>query len=105
MRPQVASTDCANKMLVRLLPDSEIAKKKKKNFSQTEGIQNGLLDFYIDGNVTSEAIATCIPGGLGLDNVSVCEADNASVNFGRHNSWIIKKCYSLSSQGGTFVSC
>lgn len=137
-----ASLDCGNKMLPKILPDSDIAKKiscgrtkassitegvlapksqelllkdletahffsiasdasnkgnKKffplavRYFSATEGIKHGLLDFYKDDNETSAAIATRITGilnenGLSTDNISGYVADNASVNFGKHNS-------------------
>ena len=60
-------------------------------FSVTEGIKHGLLDFYKDNNGTSAAIATHVKDilnekVLSVDNVSGYVADNASVNFGKHNS-------------------
>ena len=137
-----ASLDCGNKLLPKICPDSEIARKiscgrtkassitegvlapksqellleelkganffsvasdasNKGNdkffplavryFSATEGIKHGLLDFYRDYNETSAAIATHIKdilseNVLNIHNVSAYVADNASVNFGKHNS-------------------
>ena len=49
------------------------------------------FSFYKDDNETSAAIATHVKdilneNGLSIDNVSGYVADNASVNFGKHNS-------------------
>jgi len=56
-----------------------------------EGVQHALLDFYSDSNETSEAITNQLlakleMSGLDVKNMSAYAADNASVNYGKHNS-------------------
>lgn len=56
-----------------------------------EGVQHVLLDFYSDSNETSEAITNQLlakleKSGLNVQNMSAYAADNASVNYGKHNS-------------------
>ena len=79
------ATDASNKGNNKFFPIAV------RYFSATEGIKHGLLDFYRDYNETSAAIATHIKdimseNGLNIHNVSAYVADNASVNFGKHNS-------------------
>jgi hypothetical protein len=55
------------------------------------GVENKVLDFYDDPNETSAGIANQIKArltenSLSLENISSYSADNASVNFGNHNS-------------------
>ncbi|ROK35767.1 hypothetical protein DPX16_17510 [Anabarilius grahami] len=60
-------------------------------FCASEGVKYGLLDFYDDSNESSEAIFKQIVSitennGLSVSQISAYGADNASVNYGRHNS-------------------
>ena len=60
-------------------------------FRYDEGVQHVLLDFYDDSDESSEAISKQLvtkleKHGLSLQNVSAYTADNASVNYGKHNS-------------------
>ena len=60
-------------------------------FCPQSGIQNGLLDFYEDAKETSQDIFNQIVAitekkGLNLCQISAYGADNASVNYGQHNS-------------------
>ena len=60
-------------------------------FHFDEGIQHVLLDCYSDSNETSEAITNQLlakpeMSGLEVKNMSAYAADNASVNYGKHNS-------------------
>uniref|UniRef100_A0A8C1LCU6 Uncharacterized protein n=1 Tax=Cyprinus carpio TaxID=7962 RepID=A0A8C1LCU6_CYPCA len=60
-------------------------------FCASEGVKYGLLDFYDDSNESSEAIIKQIVSitennGLSVSQISAYGADNASVNYGRHNS-------------------
>ncbi|KAJ0174761.1 hypothetical protein K1T71_009869 [Dendrolimus kikuchii] len=60
-------------------------------FSIRDGLKQGLLDFYQDPIETSEAIKTQLckvlqENSLSLSSVSSFSADNASVNYGIHNS-------------------
>jgi hypothetical protein len=55
------------------------------------GVENEVLDFYDDPDETSAGIANKIKAkltenSLSLENISSYSADNASVNFGKHNS-------------------
>ncbi|ROL50146.1 hypothetical protein DPX16_15187 [Anabarilius grahami] len=55
------------------------------------GVQNKLLDFYDDFNENSDAIFNQVVSkleerNLGLERISAYSADNASVNYGVHNS-------------------
>jgi hypothetical protein len=55
------------------------------------GVENKFLDFYDDPDETSAGIANQIKArltenSLSLENISSYSADNASVNFGKHNS-------------------
>uniref|UniRef100_A0A9J8D4G3 Uncharacterized protein n=1 Tax=Cyprinus carpio carpio TaxID=630221 RepID=A0A9J8D4G3_CYPCA len=54
------------------------------------GVQNKLLDFYDDCNENSDAIfnqvVSRLERNLGLERISAYSADNASVNYGVHNS-------------------
>lgn len=54
-------------------------------------VQNMLLDSYSDSDETSDAVTNQLllrlnTVGLGLNYVSACTADNASVNHGKHCS-------------------
>lgn len=60
-------------------------------FSKDKGKCNEVLDFYEDVNESAEAISNklksiLLENGLCLNNVVSYSADNASVNFGKHNS-------------------
>lgn len=60
-------------------------------FHGEEGVKYGLLEFYEDPHETSSAIYEKIvniteKNGLCLSQISAYGADNASVNFGKHNS-------------------
>lgn len=60
-------------------------------FHEEEGVKYGLLDFYEDANETSRAIYDQMVSitescGLGVSKISSYGADNASVNYGKHNS-------------------
>lgn len=60
-------------------------------FCTSEGVKYGLLDFYEDPDESSEAIFNQIVSitennGLSIKQISAYGADNASVNYGRHNS-------------------
>ena len=60
-------------------------------FSRSDGLKDGLLDFYLDNDETSGAIADRIKdiiqqNDLDLALVSAYSADNASVNYGKHVS-------------------
>uniref|UniRef100_A0A8C1YIY5 HAT C-terminal dimerisation domain-containing protein n=1 Tax=Cyprinus carpio TaxID=7962 RepID=A0A8C1YIY5_CYPCA len=60
-------------------------------FCASEGVKYGLLDFYDDSNESSEAIFKQIGSitennGLSVSQISAYGADNASVNYGWHNS-------------------
>lgn len=60
-------------------------------FSASEGVKYGLLEFYDDPDESSEAIFKQIltiteSNGLSINQISACGADNASVDYGRHNS-------------------
>ncbi|KAG9278210.1 hypothetical protein AMEX_G6034 [Astyanax mexicanus] len=60
-------------------------------FCASEGVKCGLLDFYEDPDESSEAIFKQIVSitensGLSVNQISAYGADNASVNYGRHNS-------------------
>ncbi len=55
------------------------------------GVQNKLLDFYDDCKEDSDvifnkAISRLEESNLGLEQISAYSADNASINFGVHNS-------------------
>jgi hypothetical protein len=55
------------------------------------GVENKVLDFYDDPDETSAGIANQIKArltenSLSVENISSYSADNASVNFGKHNS-------------------
>ena len=78
-------SDASNKGNKKLFPVTV------RYFSRTEGLKDGLLDFYNDNDETSQAIAdqlkTIIEGNeLNLKYVSSYSADNASVNYGKHPS-------------------
>uniref|UniRef100_A0A8C1TIM3 Uncharacterized protein n=1 Tax=Cyprinus carpio TaxID=7962 RepID=A0A8C1TIM3_CYPCA len=60
-------------------------------FHEDEGVKYGLLEFYEDPHETSRAIYEQILhiteiNGLCASQISAYGADNASVNFGKHNS-------------------
>uniref|UniRef100_A0A8C6TRT7 Uncharacterized protein n=1 Tax=Neogobius melanostomus TaxID=47308 RepID=A0A8C6TRT7_9GOBI len=60
-------------------------------FSASDGVKYGLLDFYKDSDESSYAIFQQIvsiteTNGLSVNQISAYGADNASVNYGRHNS-------------------
>uniref|UniRef100_A0A8C6M4A3 HAT C-terminal dimerisation domain-containing protein n=1 Tax=Nothobranchius furzeri TaxID=105023 RepID=A0A8C6M4A3_NOTFU len=79
------ATDASNKGTAKCFPIVV------RDFHFEEGVQNALLDFYSDRNETSEAItnqllAKLLTSGLNLQKLSADTADNASVNYGKHNS-------------------
>jgi len=54
-------------------------------------VQHALLDCYSDSNKTSEAVTNQLlakleMSGLDVKNMSAYAADNASINYGKHNS-------------------
>lgn len=60
-------------------------------FSASKGVKYGLLEFYDDPEESSEAIFKQIvtiteSNGLSINQICAYGADNASVNYGRHNS-------------------
>ena len=60
-------------------------------FHGEQGVQYGLLEFYEDPHETSRAIYEQIvditeKNALRVNQISAYGADNASVNFGKHNS-------------------
>lgn len=60
-------------------------------FNNKKGICQKLLDFYEDANETSLDIYQCLKkitadAGLSINQISAYSADNASVNYGIHNS-------------------
>ena len=79
------ATDASNKGTTKCFPIVV------RYFHFDEGIQHVLLDFYSDSNETSEAITNQLlakleMSGLEVKNMSAYAADNASVNYGKHNS-------------------
>uniref|UniRef100_A0A8C6NU33 Uncharacterized protein n=1 Tax=Nothobranchius furzeri TaxID=105023 RepID=A0A8C6NU33_NOTFU len=79
------ATDASNKGTTKCFPIV------LRYFHFEEGVQNALLDFYSDSNETSEAITNQLlakleMSGLNLQKLSAYTADNASVNYGKHNS-------------------
>lgn len=78
-------TDSSNKGNLKMFPVTV------QWFSLKDGLKQGLLDFYQDPAETSEAIKTQLckvlqENGLTWASVSSLSADNASVNYGIHNS-------------------
>lgn len=83
--PFSVATDASNKGTTKCFPIVV------RYFHFDEGIQHVLLDFYSDSNETSEAITNQLlakleMSGLEVKNMSAYAADNASVNYGKHNS-------------------
>ncbi|KAK0155368.1 hypothetical protein N1851_002272 [Merluccius polli] len=83
--PFSVATDASNKGTTKCFPIVV------RYFQSDEGIQHVLLDFYSDSNETSQAItdqllAKLEMSGLDVKNMSAYAADNASVNYGKHNS-------------------
>ena len=79
------ATDASNKGNVKCFP------VLVKYFSQSQGVCEGLLQFYDDHNETASAISDRIKSvitdnGLSIHNMSAFTADNASVNYGKHRS-------------------
>jgi hypothetical protein len=83
------SSDASNKGNRKMFPIAI------QYFCVEEGIQNFILDFYEDANETSDAIFENLKTRLGNNNLNICDiiaygADNASVNYGRHQSVFTK---------------
>uniref|UniRef100_H3A010 DUF4371 domain-containing protein n=1 Tax=Latimeria chalumnae TaxID=7897 RepID=H3A010_LATCH len=79
------ATDASNKGSAKCFP------LVLRYFNFDEGIQHFLLDFYSDNHESSQAIAMEIfeklkAFDLSFEKVSAYTADNASVNYGKHNS-------------------
>ena len=79
------ATDASNKGTIKCFPIV------LRYFHFEEGVQHALLDFYSDSNETSEAITNQLlakleMSGLDVQKMSAYAADNASVNYGKHNS-------------------
>uniref|UniRef100_A0A8C6KPN3 Uncharacterized protein n=1 Tax=Nothobranchius furzeri TaxID=105023 RepID=A0A8C6KPN3_NOTFU len=79
------ATDASNKGTTKRFPIV------LRCFHFEEGMQNALLDFYSYSNETSEAITNQLlakleMSGLNLQKLYAYTADNASVNYGKHNS-------------------
>ena len=79
------ATDASNKGTIKCFPIV------LRYFHFEEGVQHALLDFYSDSNETSEAITNQLlskleMSGLDVNKMSAYAADNASVNYGKHNS-------------------
>ena len=60
-------------------------------FHFDEGVQHVLLDFYGDSDESLNAVSKHLINklearGLSLSEAYACTADNASVNYGKHNS-------------------
>lgn len=84
-RPFSLSSDASNKGNLKLFP------LIVSYFVPEEGIKFGLLDFYDDKFETAEAITIKIldcleEKKLPLSSVVAYSADNAAVNYGKHNS-------------------
>ncbi|KAI4898772.1 hypothetical protein NFI96_026849, partial [Prochilodus magdalenae] len=78
-------SDASNSGHIKLFPYTV------QYFCTSEGVKYGLLDFYEDPDESSEAIFNQIVSitennGLSIKQISAYGADNASVNYGRHNS-------------------
>jgi hypothetical protein len=79
------STDASNKSNVKLFLVSI------QYFNENEGITNFVLDFYEINSETAQSIyetlkAVFIKYDLKYDNVMAYGADNAALNYGKHNS-------------------
>jgi hypothetical protein len=79
------ASDASNKGNHKLFPVAV------KYFDINKGVQNKIIDFYKVSDESSTDIVnklTSCPNKCGLDiaNVSAYTADNASVNYGKHNS-------------------
>ena len=83
--PFSLASDASNKGTTKCFPIM------LRYFHFDKGVQNVLLNFYSDSDETSAAITNQLltkieESGLDLNKVSAYTADNASVNYGRHNS-------------------
>lgn len=83
--PFSVATDASNKGTTKCFPIVV------RYFHHEQGIQHVLLDFYSEDNETSQAITCQLMekvqmSGLDEKNMSAYAADNASVNYGKHNS-------------------
>lgn len=79
------ATDASNKGTTKCFPIV------LRHLHFEEGIQHALLDFYSDSDESSEAITNQLLDklkmrGLHFGKMSAYSADNASVNYGKHNS-------------------
>lgn len=83
--PFSLASDASNKGAIKCFPIV------LRYFHSELGVQHVLMDFYNDNDETSAAIANQImakleSAGLDISKVSAYTADNASVNYGKHNS-------------------
>ena len=83
--PISITTDASNRGNIKLFPIAI------QYFDSNSGLNNFVLDFYSDHNENSDAIyqqiVRCInENGLKFENMIAFTADNASVNFGIHQS-------------------
>ncbi|XP_064110007.1 uncharacterized protein LOC135217900 [Macrobrachium nipponense] len=83
--PFSIATDASNKGATKCFPIL------LRYFHFEKGVQHVLLDFYSDNKESSKAITNQLlskleTSGLDLNKVSAYTADNANVNYGKHNS-------------------
>lgn len=83
------STDASNRGNVKLIP------LILTYFILEEGTKNKIINFYSDDYESSAEIAkntmdSLLSVGLSIENVSAYSADNANVNYGKHNSVFLK---------------
>ncbi|KAJ4935520.1 hypothetical protein JOQ06_017052 [Pogonophryne albipinna] len=79
------TSDASNKGTIKCFPIV------LRYFHFEEGVKHALLDFYSDSNEKSEAITNQLlskleMSGLDVKKMSAYATDNASVNYGKHNS-------------------
>jgi hypothetical protein len=87
------SSDASNKGNTKLFP------VVLRYFDPNVGVMTRLLDFYKDSDETATAISERIldvvqKNNLNMHMVSAYSADNASINFGKHNGVYKKLCAS-----------